>query len=156
MHPQSYVHAIVGFCDGGMMAHLGPSDMRHAIGYALNYPNRKTLPLEKLDFASIGALTFTEPDQKRFPAISLAYDVMSLGGMSGAVFNAAKETALDAFLSKNIGFLDMSTIVEKTIAKICYSDNCHIDEINLANILNIDEMARIVAGDLIKIHRSMA
>jgi hypothetical protein len=50
----------------------------------------------------------------------------------------------------------MSTIVEKTIAKICYSDNCHIDEINLANILNIDEMARIVAGDLIKIHRSMA
>ena len=156
VHPQSYVHAIVGFCDGGMMAHLGPPDMRHAIGYALNYPNRKTLPLEKLDFASIGALTFTEPDQKRFPAISLAYDVMSLGGMSGAVFNAAKETALDAFLSKNIGFLDMSTIVEKTIAKICYSDNCHIDEINLANILNIDEMARIVAGDLIKIHRSMA
>lgn len=156
VHPQSYVHAIVGFCDGGMMAHLGPPDMRHAIGYALNYPNRKTLPLEKLDFASIGALTFTEPDQKRFPAISLAYDVMSLGGMSGAVFNAAKETALDAFLSKNIGFLDMSTIVEKTIAKICYSDNCHIDEINLANILNIDEMARIVARDLIKIHRSMA
>jgi 1-deoxy-D-xylulose-5-phosphate reductoisomerase len=156
VHPQSYVHAIVGFCDGGMMAHLGPPDMRHAIGYALNYPTRKTLPLEKLDFASIGALTFTEPDHKRFPAIRLAYDVMSLGGMSGAVFNAAKETALDAFLAKNIGFLDMSTIVEKTIAKICYLDNCHIDEINLANVLNIDEMARNVAGDLIKMQRSEA
>jgi 1-deoxy-D-xylulose-5-phosphate reductoisomerase len=130
--------------------------MRHAIGYALNYPNRKTLPLEKLDFASIGALTFAEPDQKRFPAISLAYDVMSLGGMSGAAFNAAKETALDAFLSRKIGFLDMSTIVEKTISKICYLDNCHLDEMNLENIVNIDEMSRIVADDLIKINRSMA
>ncbi|GIR43776.1 MAG: hypothetical protein CM15mP54_06300 [Paracoccaceae bacterium] len=53
MHPQSLVHAIVGFCDGGMLAHLGPPDMRHAIGYALNYPNRKTLPLEKLDFTKV-------------------------------------------------------------------------------------------------------
>ena len=81
---------------------------------------------------------------------------MSLVGMSGAVFNAAKETALEAFLSKKIGFLDMSTVVEKTIAKICYLDNCHRDEINLANILNIDEMARIVACELFEIHRSMA
>ena len=53
VHPQSLVHAIVGFCDGGMLAHLGPLDMRHAIGYALNYPNRKTLPLEKLDFTKV-------------------------------------------------------------------------------------------------------
>ena len=154
VHPQSYVHAIVGFCDGGMMAHLGPPDMRHAIGYALSYPNRKTLPLEKLDFAKIGSLTFMEPDKERFPAIGLAYEVMSLGGISGAVFNAAKETALDGFLSKQIGFLEMCPIVEKTIAKLCHLENSHKLEASLINILDIDKMARNVAAELIRTQRS--
>ena len=154
VHPQSYVHAIVGFCDGGMMAHLGPPDMRHAIGYALSYPNRKTLPLEKLDFAKIGSLTFMEPDKERFPAIGLAYEVMSLGGISGAVFNAAKETALDGFLSKQIGFLEMCPIVEKTIAKLCHIENSHKLEASLINILDIDKMARNVAAELIRTQRS--
>ena len=154
VHPQSYVHAIVGFCDGGMMAHLGPPDMRQAIGYALSYPNRKTLPLEKLDFAKIGSLTFMEPDKERFPAIGLAYEVMSLGGISGAVFNAAKETALDGFLSKQIGFLEMCPIVEKTIAKLCHIENSHKLEASLINILDIDKMARNVAAELIRTQRS--
>ena len=154
VHPQSYVHAIVGFCDGGMMAHLGPPDMRHAIGYALSYPNRKTLPLEKLDFAKIGSLTFMEPDNERFPAVGLAYEVMSLGGISGAVFNAAKETALDGFLSKQIGFLEMCPIVEKTIAKLCHIENSHKLEASLINILDIDKMARNVAAELIRTQRS--
>ena len=154
VHPQSYVHAIVGFCDGGMMAHLGPPDMRHAIGYALSYPNRKTLPLEKLDFAKIGSLTFMEPDKERFPAIGLAYEVMSLGGISGAVFNAAKETALDGFLSKQIGFLEMCPIVEKTIVKLCHKENSHKLEASLINILDIDKMARNVAAELIRMQRS--
>ena len=154
VHPQSYVHAIVGFCDGGMMAHMGPPDMRHAIGYALSYPNRKTLPLEKLDFAKIGSLTFMEPDRERFPAIGLAYEVMSLGGISGAVFNAAKETALDGFLSKQIGFLEMCPIVEKTIAKLCHIENSHKLEASLINILDIDKMARNVADELIRTQRS--
>ena len=154
VHPQSYVHAIVGFCDGGMMAHLGPPDMRHAIGYALSYPNRKTLPLEKLDFAKIGSLTFMEPDKERFPAIGLAYEVMSLGCISGAVFNAAKETALDGFLSKQIGFLEMCPIVEKTIAKLCHIENSHKLEASLINILDIDKMARDVAAELTRMQRS--
>ena len=154
VHPQSYVHAIVGFCDGGMMAHLGPPDMRHAIGYALSYPNRRTLPLEKLDFAKIGSLTFMEPDKERFPAIGLAYEVMSLGGISGAVFNAAKETALDGFLSKQIGFLEMCPIVEKTIAKLCHIENSHKLEASLINILDIDKTARSVAAELIRTQRS--
>ena len=154
VHPQSYVHAIVGFCDGGLMAHLGPPDMRHAIGYALNYPNRQTLPLEKLDFAKIGSLTFMEPDKERFPAIGLAYEVMSLGGISGAVFNAAKETALDGFLSKQIGFLEMCPIVEKTIAKLCHVENSHKLEASLINILDIDKMARDVAAELTRMQRS--
>ena len=154
VHPQSYVHAIVGFCDGGMMAHLGPPDMRHAIGYALSYPNRKKLPLEKLNFAKIGSLTFMEPDKERFPAIGLAYEVMSLGGISGAVFNAAKETALDGFLSKQIGFLEMCPIVEKTIVKLCHIENSHKLEASLINILDIDKMARNVAAELTRMQRS--
>ena len=154
VHPQSFVHAIVGFCDGGMMALLGPPDMRHAIGYALNYPNRKPLPLEKLDFAKIGSLTFVEPDMDRFPSIGLAYEVMALGGISGAVFNAAKETALDGFLSKQIGFLEMCPIVEKTIAKLCHLENSHKSEMSLINILDIDKIARKVADDLIQVERS--
>ena len=144
VHPQSLVHAIVGFCDGGMLAHLGPPDMRHAIGYALNYPNRKTLPLEKLDFTKSSPLTFLEPDKERFPAISLAYDVMALGGISGAVFNAAKETALDGFLAKQIGFLEMSIIVEKTITEICHLKNCH----------KIDSLSRNFAAELIQMQGS--
>ena len=154
VHPQSYVHALVGFCDGGMIAHLGPPDMRHAIGYALSYPNRKTLPLEKLDFAKIGSLTFMEPDKERFPAIGLAYEVMSLGGISGAVFNAAKETALDGFLSKQIGFLEMCPIVERTIVKLCHIENSHKLEASLINILDIDKMARNVAAELTRMQRS--
>ena len=154
MHPQSLVHAIVGFCDGGMLAHIGPPDMRHAIGYALNYPNRKTLPLEKLDFTKSSPLTFVEPDKERFPAISLAYDVMDLGGISGAVFNAAKETALDGFLAKQIGFLEMSIIVEKTIAEICHLKNCHKTEMCLSNILDIDKLSRNFAAELIQMQGS--
>ena len=154
VHPQSLVHAIVGFCDGGMLAHLGPPDMRHAIGYALNYPNRKTLPLEKLDFTKSSPLTFLEPDKERFPAIGLAYDVMALGGISGAVFNAAKETALDGFLAKQIGFLDMSIIVEKTITEICHLKNCHKTEICLSNILDLDSLARNYAAELIQMQGS--
>ena len=154
VHPQSLVHAIVGFCDGGMLAHLGPPDMRHAIGYALNYPNRKTLPLEKLDFTKSSPLTFLEPDKERFPAIGLAYDVMALGGISGAVFNAAKETALDGFLAKQIGFLEMSIIVEKTITEICHLKNCHKTEICLSNILDLDSLARNYAAELIQMQGS--
>ena len=154
VHPQSLVHAIVGFCDGGMLAHLGPPDMRHAIGYALNYPKRKTLPLEKLDFTKSSPLTFLEPDKERFPAISLAYDVMALGGISGAVFNAAKETALDGFLAKQIGFLEMSIIVEKTITEICHLKNCHKTEICLSNILDIDSLSRNFAAELMQMQGS--
>ena len=154
VHPQSLVHAIVGFCDGGMLAHLGPPDMRHAIGYALNYPNRKTLPLEKLDFTKSSPLTFLEPDKERFPAIGLAYEVMALGGISGAVFNAAKETALDGFLAKQIGFLEMSIIVEKTITEICHLKNSHKTEICLSNILDIDSLSRNFAAELIQMQGS--
>jgi 1-deoxy-D-xylulose-5-phosphate reductoisomerase len=117
VHPQSLIHALVGFRDGALMAHLGPPDMRHAIGYALNWPDRAHLPVERLDLARIGCLDFEAPDEARFPALRLAREVMETGGLAGCVFNAAKEAALDLFLAGKIGFPDMAARVERVLAE---------------------------------------
>lgn len=122
VHPQSIVHALVGFQDGGLMAHVGPPDMRHAIGYALHYPTREKLPVERLDLAHIGQLEFSNPDQKRYPALRLAYEVMGRGGLSGAVFNAAKDMALDRFMARQIGFTQMADVVKATLDQLLPDD----------------------------------
>ncbi len=115
VHPQSIVHSMVGFTDGAIMAHLGPPDMRAPIGFALNWPDRHDLPLERLDFGALGTLTFQAPDPELFPALRLAVQAMEMGGLAGTVFNAAKEQALDMFLARDIGFLDMARIVETVL-----------------------------------------
>ncbi|WP_282057721.1 1-deoxy-D-xylulose-5-phosphate reductoisomerase [Lentibacter algarum] len=122
VHPQSIVHALVGFQDGGLMAHVGPPDMRHAIGYALHYPTRAKLPVERLDLARIGQLEFSNPDPKRYPALGLAYEVMGRGGLSGAVFNAAKDMALDRFMAGQIGFTQMADVVKATLDQLLPDD----------------------------------
>jgi len=122
VHPQSIVHALVGFQDGGLMAHVGPPDMRHAIGYALHYPTRAKLPVERLDLARIGQLEFSNPDPKRYPALRLAYEVMGRGGLSGAVFNAAKDMALDRFMAGQIGFTQMADVVKATLDQLLPDD----------------------------------
>src|SRR5690606_31236242 len=81
IHPESLVHALVGFRDGGMIAHLGAPDMRHAIGYALNWPDRAHLPVARLDLARVGNLSFAAPDPARYPALDLARAVMAAGGI---------------------------------------------------------------------------
>lgn len=123
VHPQSLVHALVGFQDGGLMAHVGPPDMRHAIGYALHYPERARLPVERLDLARIGQLEFSDPDPRRYPALGLAYEVMARGGLSGAVFNAAKDTALDRFMAGQIGFTEMAQVVRATLDQLLPDDS---------------------------------
>ena len=117
VHPQSLVHALVGFRDGALMAHLGAPDMRHAIGYALNWPERAALPVARLDLAQVSRLDFHAPDAARFPALRLARGVMADGGLAGAVFNAAKESALDAFIGGRIGFMDMARLVERVLER---------------------------------------
>ena len=111
IHPESLIHALVGFRDGALMAHVGPHDMRHAIGYALHWPERRELPVARLDLAQIGALTFRAPEPERYPALALARQVMARGGLAGAVFNGAKERSLDAFLAGHIRFTDMASVV---------------------------------------------
>ncbi len=148
IHPESMIHAMVGFGDGALMAHVGPPDMRHAIGFALNWPERRALPVERLDFVKLGQFTFREADPARYPALRLAREVMEAGGLSGAVFNAAKETALDGFLDRRIGFLDMARIVEETLVAISASPG-HIDaEFTLDNVRAVDHLARQTAAGL--------
>ena len=115
VHPQSIIHAMVSHVDGGSVAHMGAPDMRHAIGYALNWPQRAPLPVPALDLAELGTLTFAAPDEARWPALRLAREVMRAGGAAGAVFNAAKEQALDDFIAGRIGFADMAGAVERAL-----------------------------------------
>ncbi|HSG37736.1 MAG TPA: 1-deoxy-D-xylulose-5-phosphate reductoisomerase [Paracoccaceae bacterium] len=151
IHPESLVHALVGFRDGALMAHVGASDMRHAIGYALHWPERRDLPVERLDLAKIGALTFRAPDPVRYPALGLAQAVMDVGGKSGAAFNAAKETALDAFIAGQISFVDMSRLVEDVLDKMWSSDGLNQAANSIDDILETDRLARRRASDLIAI-----
>lgn len=142
VHPQSIVHSIVGFRDGALMAHLGVPDMRHAIGYALNWPERQKLPVARLDLAAIGSLEFRAPDTERFPALRLAREVMETCGLSGTVFNAAKEIALDLFIAGRIGFLQMAALVEAVLEDMSKGQGLGIAAVDLDMVLDCDAEAR--------------
>ncbi len=147
VHPQSLVHALVGFQDGALMAHVGPADMRHAIGYALHYPKRQKLPVERLDLAAIGTLEFRAPCEARWPALRLAREVMETRGLSGAVFNAAKEQALDAFLAREIRFTDMAVVVEEVLHAMDRENALKCDRMRLEDVIETDHVARIRAAE---------
>ena len=150
VHPESLVHALVGFCDGGLMAHVGPPDMRHAIGYALNWPERRELPVDALDLAAVGQLSFRAPDVARYPALRLAREVMQARGLSGAVFNAAKERALDHFIAGRIGFLAMSAIVEEVLTRLSSEKGLIDAEITLDTVMHLDHLSRVCADDVVQ------
>lgn len=147
VHPQSIVHALVGFRDGGVMAHLGPADMRHAIGFALHWPDRGDVPVERLDLARLGSLSFEAPDPERFPALRLAREVMRVRGLAGAAFNAAKEIALDNFMTGRIGFLAMAAVVEETLAVLSAETGLGNAPTGLEDVLAMDQLARVRAAE---------
>jgi 1-deoxy-D-xylulose-5-phosphate reductoisomerase len=149
IHPESLIHAMVGFRDGALMAHVGPPDMRHAIGYALHWPERRHLPVARLNFPEIGSLTFRETDERRYPALALAREVMRTGGLAGAVFNAAKEKALDGFIEGRIGFLDMASVVADVIEKMS-GEGLGKAVITLDSVRLADQMARDRAAESIE------
>lgn len=149
VHPESLVHALVGFRDGALMAHVGAPDMRHAIGYALHWPERRDLPVSRLDLAAVGQLTFTAPDVDKYPALRLAYEVMEMGGMAGAIFNTAKDAALDGFLARRIGFGQMSGVVEQVLEQLS-ADSCLINaEMTLDTVAETGHLAQKTADTLI-------
>jgi 1-deoxy-D-xylulose-5-phosphate reductoisomerase len=149
VHPQSMIHALVGFNDGALMAHVGPPDMRHAIGFALHWPERRSLPVERLDLAALSQLTFRDPNEKRWPALRLARDVMAAGGHTGAVFNAAKERALDHFIGEHIGFMQMAEVVEEVLSRLSAQSSLTNAEMSLDSVLEMDHLARKTADDII-------
>ncbi|GGG58735.1 1-deoxy-D-xylulose 5-phosphate reductoisomerase [Salipiger pallidus] len=148
VHPESMIHALVGFRDGALMAHVGPADMRHAIGFALHHPARQALPVERLDLVKLGQFTFREASETRWPALRLAREVMQAGGLTGAVFNAAKERALDAFIDRRIGFNDMARVVEETLTCVSAQDSLIHAGFTLDNVRSADHLARITADEI--------
>ena len=115
IHPESIIHSMVTFIDNSTLAQLCPNDMRNAIAHTLNYPERKKNPIQDLDLTSLKHLSFEDVDEKKFPSINLARTILNTKGSLGVVFNAAKEIALDRFISNDIKFLDMSNLVEKVL-----------------------------------------
>ncbi|MDF1855804.1 1-deoxy-D-xylulose-5-phosphate reductoisomerase [Pseudooceanicola sp.] len=149
IHPESLVHALVGHTDGALIAHLGAPDMRHAIGYALHWPTRRELPVARLDLAEIGGLSFQRPDPERFPALGLARQVMARGGLAGAVFNAAKEQALDGFIAGAMKFTEMADAVAASLERAEAEPGLIDAEFTLDNIVMADGLARTWAADYI-------
>ncbi len=115
VHPQSLIHSLITLVDGAMLAHLGHPDMRVPIAYALHGPDRIELPVEALDLAAVGELSFEEPDIDAFPCLRLAREAGAAGGMAPCVLNAANEVAVGAFLAGEIGFTGIPEVVERVL-----------------------------------------
>ena len=145
IHPQSVIHSLVDHVDGSVLAQLGPPDMRTPIAHTLAWPDRMATPMEPLDLVAIGRLDFEAPDPVRFPALRLAREALDAGGARPAILNAANEVAVEAFLRRRIGFLEIAAIVEHTLS--CY-DPAAPDSVDA--VLAIDAEARILAGERVK------
>ena len=112
VQPKSIIHSMVEFVDGAVIAQLGTPDMKLPIQYALYYPERRYLPGERLDFWSLGQITFEKPDMENFPGLKLAFDAAAAGGSLPTVYNAANERAVAMFLDRRIGFLEIPEIIQ--------------------------------------------
>ncbi len=117
IHPQSIIHSMVEYADGSVLAQMGAPDMRTPIAYAMGWPDRIDGPSHRLDFSALSALTFAPVDDRRFPAIKLAYDSLQAGGGACLALNAANEVAVAAFLDGRIGFIDIFETVRETVEK---------------------------------------
>jgi 1-deoxy-D-xylulose-5-phosphate reductoisomerase len=115
VHPESVVHSMVELIDGSVIAQLGVTDMRHAIQYALTYPERRAGQLPPLDLARLGSLSFEAPDRERFPCVELAYSALRAGGTHPAVLNAANEVAVSAFLEGRLRLTDIPVVIRRAL-----------------------------------------
>lgn len=140
IHPQSIVHSLVRFVDGSVIAQLSPPSMTFAIQHALLYPNRGHAVRPGLDFTKPLQLDFLPPDFERFPCLHLALESLCTGGTAPAVYNAANEVAVAAFLAKSIGFLDIPRVIDKTLGTIVCPEAS-----DLQSILTVDARAREAA-----------
>jgi 1-deoxy-D-xylulose-5-phosphate reductoisomerase len=145
VHPESVVHSMIELIDGSVIAQLGVTDMRHAIQYALTYPERHASELPPLDLAKLTSLHFEEPDLERFPCISLAYRALKTGGTLPAALNAANEEAVHAFIDERIALTDIPRVIESVM-----SQHRTRPATNLDAVLDADRTARTAASSIIE------
>jgi 1-deoxy-D-xylulose-5-phosphate reductoisomerase len=144
VHPQSLVHGIVQLADGAMLAHLGPPDMRIAISYALHGGESVQLPIAALDLAAVGALSFEAVDLDAFPCLRLAGEAAREGGTAPCVLNAANEIAVHAFLEGRLRFVEISEVIERTLAELGSEP-----VLSFESLYEADRQARALAGETV-------
>jgi 1-deoxy-D-xylulose-5-phosphate reductoisomerase len=148
VHPQSVVHSLVEFVDGGQIAQLGLPDMRVPIQYALSYPDRLNLSTKRLNLAEIGALHFEQPDTERFPSLRLAREAGIAGRTYPTVLSATDDEAVKAFLAGDLRFVDISAVVELVLERHQPMD------VTLESIWEADRWARVAAAEAVTALRS--
>jgi len=137
IHPQSVIHSMVSYNDGSVLAQMGNPDMRTPIAHAMAWPERIHSGVEPLDVFEVATLEFEKPDFARFPCLQMAYESLKIGGTATTLLNAANEIAVDAFLNKQLGFTNISRVIEKTLENIS-----SVDADDLQVILQADDDAR--------------
>ena len=129
VHPQSIIHSMVEYVDGGIMAQLGMPDMKLPIQYALFYPDRRPMDGKRVDFFALKSISFEKPDIKTFRGLQLAYDAIAAGGSMPTIFNAANEKAVGLFLDKKIRFLVIYDLIQGAMEQHKVIANPTVDEI---------------------------
>jgi 1-deoxy-D-xylulose-5-phosphate reductoisomerase len=145
IHPESVIHSMIELVDGSIIAQMGVTDMRHAIQYALTYPERYPCELPPLDLTNLAGLHFAAPDVERFPCIDLAYRALRRGGTLPAAMNAANEEAVRAFLDERIALTAIPNVIEEVM-------NAHQTQTvrDLEAVLAADRASRVAAGKAIE------
>jgi 1-deoxy-D-xylulose-5-phosphate reductoisomerase len=146
VHPQSIIHSMVQFKDGAIKAQLGEPSMKVPIQYALTYPDRVECNVKRVNFADYQALTFAEPDFKKFPCLDIAYKALNAGGTMPCIMNAANEIAVQAFLDGKIKYPDIYAIISKTIEMTNKINNPSLDD-----YIMIDSTSRINAMENVRL-----
>ncbi len=147
VHPQSVIHSMVEYIDGSVLAQLSNPDMRTPIAYALGYPGRLESGVAALDLLKIARLDFEAPDVQRFPCLRLAFEALKLGGTASTILNAANEIAVQAFLDKRIGFMDIPRVIESVLT------DASIEPVStIEMVIAADEAARRDSAEWIRAH----
>jgi 1-deoxy-D-xylulose-5-phosphate reductoisomerase len=149
VHPQSIVHSFVEFIDGSVVAQLSPPDMKSPIQYALSWPARLDGCARTMDWQKASSLDFEPVDHDRFPALGLAWRVIETGGTAGAIFNAANEVAVAAFLDRRTSFGMITRLVERAMNAIEAVPVQELDDIHRADQAARAEVARLLDGSLV-------
>ena len=151
IHPESIVHGLVEYADGGLLAQMGAPDMRTPIAHALAFPERMETDVARLDLAALGQLSFSEPDGRKFPALDLARAAFRAGGCAPAVLNAANEVAVEAFLNGKIGFLDIAAAVSDALSEAERSGFSQVEPADFAAVYAADAEGRRLARQAVTV-----